>query len=128
MRELDQGHSLPPKRARKPGGGRKKLTEKDPTLREDLEKLVAPDTRGDPESPLKWTIKSTRVLRDELLKEHHTISHVKVAELLDGAGYRLQAQRKTKEGADHPDRDQQFRHINERAKEFLQAEDPVISD
>jgi len=127
MRELDQGQSLPPQRSRKPGGGRKQLTEKDPTLREDLEKLVAPDTRGDPESPLKWTVKSTRVLRDELLKEHHTISHVKVAELLDGAGYSLQAQRKTKEGADHPDRDQQFRHINERAQEFLQAGDPVIS-
>ena len=127
LRELDQGHALPPQRSRKPGGGRKQLTEKDPTLREDLEKLVAPDTRGDPESPLKWTVKSTRVLRDELLKEHHTISHVKVAELLDGAGYSLQAQRKTKEGADHPDRDQQFRHINERAKEFLQAGDPVIS-
>jgi Rhodopirellula transposase DDE domain len=127
MRELDQGHSLPPERSRKPGGGRKKLTEKDPTLREDLEKLVAPDTRGDPESPLKWTVKSTRVLRDELLKEHHKISHVKVAELLAGAGYSLQAQRKTMEGADHADRDEQFRHINERAKEFLQAGDPVIS-
>jgi len=127
MRELDQGHSLAPKRARKPGGGRKKLTEKDPTLREDLEKLVAPDTRGDPQSPLKWTVKSTRVLRDELLKAHHTLSHVKVAELLDGAGYSLQAQRKTKEGADHPDRDEQFGHINERAKKFLHAGDPVIS-
>ena len=127
MRELDQGHSLPPERSRKPGGGRKKLTEKDPTLREDLEKLVAPDTRGDPESPLKWTVKSTRVLRDELLKEHHKLSHVKVAELLDEAGYSLQAQRKTKAGANHPDRDEQFRHINERAKEFLQAGDPVIS-
>jgi hypothetical protein len=78
MRELDQGQSLPPKRSRKPGGGRKKLTEKDPTLKEDLEKLVAPDTCGDPESPLKWTVKSTRVLRDELLKAHHTLSHVTV--------------------------------------------------
>jgi hypothetical protein len=127
MRELEQGHSLPPQRSRKPGGGRKKLTEQDPTLREELEKLVAPDTRGDPESPLKWTVKSTRVLRDQLLKEHHTISHVKVAELLDEAGYSLQAQRKTREGADHPNRDQQFGHINQRAKEFLQAGDPVIS-
>lgn len=127
MRELEQGPALPPQRSRKPGGGRKQLTEKDPTLREDLEKLVAPDTRGDPASPLKWTVKSTRVLRDELLKEHHQLSHVKVAALLEEAGYSLQAQRKTKEGADHADRDEQFRHINQRAKEFLQAGDPVIS-
>ena len=103
------------------------MTEKDPTLREDLAKLVAPDTRGDPQSPLKWTVKSTRVLGDELLKEHHPISHVKVAELLDEAGYSLQAQRKTREGADHPDRDQQFGHLNQRAQEFLKAGDPVIA-
>src|SRR5215467_10364412 len=75
LRELDQGQALPRQRSRKAGGGRNQLTEKDPTLREDLEKLVAPDTRGDPQSPLKWTVKSTRVLRDELLKQHHTLSH-----------------------------------------------------
>jgi len=119
--------TLAPERSRRAGGGRKELTKKDPTLPEDLEKLVAPDTRGDPESTLRWTVKSTRTLRDELAKKEHHISHVKVAKLLNTAGYSLQANRKTREGTDHPDRDAQFRYINEHAQAFLQAGDPVIS-
>lgn len=127
MQEIKKGITLSPERSRKDGGGRKALTKKDPTLQRDLENLVAPETRGDPESSLRWTIQSTRLLRDELVKQHHRISHVKVAELLDAAGYSLQANRKTREGMDHPDRDAQFRHINKEAKVFLKAGDPVIS-
>jgi len=127
IQELAEVQTLAPERSRRAGGGRKELTKKDPTLPEDLEKLVAPDTRGDPESTLRWTVKSTRTLRDELAKKEHHISHVKVAKLLNTAGYSLQANRKTREGTDHPDRDAQFRYINEHAQAFLQAGDPVIS-
>jgi len=127
IRELGEKQTLPPERSRQAGGGRKKLAEKDLTLKKDLEELVAPDTRGDPESSLLWTVKSTRTLQDALRKKRHKISHVKVAELLDEAGYSLQANRKTREGTDHPDRDAQFRHINDTAQAFLRAGDPVIS-
>jgi hypothetical protein len=127
IQELAEVQTLAPERSRRAGGGRKELTKKDPTLSEDLEKLVTPDTRGDPESTLRWTVKSTRTLRDELAKKEHHISHVKVAKLLNRAGYSLQAHRKTREGTDHPDRDAQFRYINEQAQVFLQAGDPVIS-
>lgn len=127
IRELGERQGLSPEQSRRPGGGRKELTKKDPTLQEDLEKLIAPDTRGDPDSSLRWTVKSTRTLQEELAKQKHRVSHVKIAELLDRDGYSLQANRKTREGMNHPDRDLQFQHINDQANAFLRAGDPVIS-
>lgn len=114
-------------RIRRPGGGRKKATDKDPTLRADLERLVESSTRGDPESPLLWTCKSVRQLAKELQQQGHQVSHQLVSELLHELGYSLQANRKTLEGAQHPDRDAQFEHINRRSRLFLRAGDPVIS-
>jgi hypothetical protein len=114
-------------RVRRPGGGRKKTVDKDPTLRRDLEALVEPGTRGDPESPLRWTCKSVRTLAAELRERGHQVSHQLVAELLREAGYRLQGNRKTREGGDHPDRDAQFAHISAAAESYLAAGDPVIS-
>jgi hypothetical protein len=114
-------------RIRRPGGGRKKTTEKDPTLRDDLERLVEPVSRGDPESPLRWTCKSVRKLAEELNCQGHQISAHLVADLLHELGYRLQANRKTREGDSHPDRDGQFAHINDTVQEYLAADDPVIS-
>ena len=84
-------------------------------------------TRGDPESPLKWVSKSTRKLADELNKNGHRVSHVVVAETLRTMGYSLQANKKTKEGGNHPDRDKQFEFINDKTKEFQKNEQPVIS-
>jgi hypothetical protein len=92
-----------------------------------LESLVEPLTRGDPESPLRWTCKSTRTLAKETTRSNRPISHEKVAQLLRDMDYSLQGNRKTEEGADHPDRDAQFRHINERVSEALAAGKPVIS-
>lgn len=114
-------------RVRKPGGGRKKTVEKDLTLKKDLESLVEPATRGDPESPLRWTIKSIRTLADELKIQGHQTSHRMVAELLKELGYSLQSNRKTLEGASHPDRNLQFEHINRKATEHFKAGNPVIS-
>lgn len=114
-------------RIRKEGGGRKKITENQPTLNEALETLVSPGTRGDPESPLKWTTKSLRKLEDELKAQSYTISYGKVKELLTEMGYSLQAQAKVKEGKNHPDRDKQFGYINNTSKEFLASGNPVIS-
>lgn len=114
-------------RIRKAGGGRKKTIDKDPTLRNDLERLVEPVTRGDPESPLRWTCKSVRRLAQELKTMGHQTSHRMVAELLHEQGYSLQANRKTLEGTSHPDRNAQFEHIEQRVHEFLAANDPVIS-
>jgi hypothetical protein len=99
----------------------------DPTLRADLERLDEPSTRGDPESPLRWTCKSVRRLASELQGKGHAVSYQKVAELLHALGYSLQANRKTREGAEHPDRDAQFAHLNTTAEAFLAAGDPVIS-
>jgi hypothetical protein len=116
------------KRIRAVGGGRKPIDEYDPTLRGDLERLVDPVTRGDPESALRWTCKSTRQLAAALLDQGHVVGRQKVADLLAELGYSLQANRKTKEGsADHPDRDQQFNYINDQAKAFQQRRQPVIS-
>jgi transposase len=112
---------------RRPGGGRKKATEKDRSLVTDLEQLVEPTTRGDPETPLRWTCKSVRQLADELQHQGHRASHQLVSELLSELGYSLQANRKTIEGSSHPDRDAQFEHINRRVRLFLRAGDPVIS-
>ena len=116
------------KRIRAVGGGRKPIKEYDPTLRSDLERLVDPVTRGDPESPLRWTCKSTRQLAAALEEQGHVVGRQKVADLLAELGYSLQANRKTKEGsADHPDRDQQFNYINEQATAFQNQKQPVIS-
>jgi hypothetical protein len=114
-------------RVRRPGGGRKQLIEIDPTLWEALEKMIDPLTRGDPESPLRWTCKSTRRLAEELTRQRHHVSDRTVAALLKSAGYSLQANRKTNEGASHPDRDAQFGYINRRVREFQRQQQPVIS-
>ena len=114
-------------RIRKAGGGRKKTVAKDPTLKSDLEQLVEPATRGDPDSPLRWTCKSVRRLAQELKTMGHQTSHRMVADLLHELGYSLQANRKTLEGTRHPDRNAQFEHIERRVQEFLAAHDPVIS-
>jgi len=114
-------------RVRAPGGGRKPLTTEDPTLVHDLEALVEPVTRGDPMSPLRWTCKSTRQLAAELVRQGHQVSHQTVADLLHALDYSLQGTRKTKEGADHPDRDAQFVYINEQTRAFQQRGQPAIS-
>jgi transposase len=114
-------------RIRRPGGGRKKATEKDPSLCADLEELIEPSTRGDPESPLRWTCKSLRHLARELQRKGHQISYQLVSEMLHELDYSLQANRKTVEGTEHPDRDAQFEHINREVGLFLRAGDPVIS-
>jgi hypothetical protein len=125
--ELKEEHPLPPDRCRRPGGGRKKILEKDKTLAKDLKELVKDTTRGDPESPLKWTTKSTRNLAQELQRQQHQVSHMTVSNLLKDDGYSLQANSKTNEGKDHPDRDEQFRYINKQAKDYLFTGDPLIS-
>lgn len=112
---------------RRPGGGRKKTVDSDPTLKEDLEKLINPAERGDPESPLRWTSKSVRHLAMELKRMGHQTSHRMVAEMLHDMGYSLQANRKVLEGSSHPDRDAQFEHINRQAQEYFETCDPVIS-
>jgi hypothetical protein len=114
-------------RVRRPGGGRKRIAERDAAVVRDLEKLVEPVTRGDPESPLRWTCKSVRRLAEELKRQGHTISYPVVAELLRELGYSLQANRKSKEGSGHPDRNAQFEHINGKVKRFLASKQPVIS-
>jgi len=122
-----KGPALPKGRIRRPGAGRPKATMRDPKLREDLERLIEPTTRGDPESPLRWTCKSVRQLAGALQKQGHAISHQTVAQLLHEMGYSLQANRKTIEGSHHPDRNAQFEHINEAVQLQLRLEEPVIS-
>jgi len=114
-------------RSRRPGGGRKKTTEKDPTLLSDLRVLVESTTRGDPESPLLWTARSQRNLVAALRKQGHQTSKNMVARLLKQLGYSLQANRKRLEGAQHPDRNAQFEHISEMLRRQLEANEPVIS-
>jgi len=118
---------IPDDKIRAPGGGRKKSVEKDPTLLSDLETLIEPTSRGDPESPLRWTSKSLRKLAKELQKIGHKVSHARVADMLHMLGYSLQANKKTIEGTEHPDRDDQFKHINEKCKTFQDEKQPVIS-
>ncbi len=118
---------LPPGRVRRSGAGRPSLLEVDPSLPEVLEGLVEPLARGDPESPLRWTSKSTRTLAAELARNKHPASHEKVAQILRQMEYSLQGNRKTEEGSDHPDRDAQFRHINQEVARALAAGRPVIS-
>jgi len=127
IRELECGERLPAGRVRRAGAGRKPLTETDPTLLEDLKALMEADTRGDPGSPLLWTAKGVRQLAAALREGGHRVHFASVAKLLRGLGYSLQANRKTKEGASHPDRDAQFRHINETVKAAIAAGEPVIS-
>ena len=127
MQEIEAGTAPPPGRVRRPGAGRKKITAHDPGLMPALERLIKPGTRGDPESPLRWTCKSTRTLAGQLTRHKHPISHMKVAQLLHEQGYSLQGNRKTEEGGDHPDRDGQFRHINTEVKRALAKGTPVIS-
>jgi hypothetical protein len=127
LKEIVAGAALPPGRVRRPGAGRKKITAHDPRLAGALERLIDPDTRGDPETPLRWTCKSTRTLAARLTRRRHPISHAKVAQLLHAQGYSLQGNRKTEEGGDHPDRDAQFRHINTQVRRTLAKGAPVIS-
>jgi len=114
-------------RVRRPGGGRRPLAETDPDLLAALETLVEPTTRGDPESPLRWTCKSIRRLAEELTRENHPVGAVTVAKLLRQAGYSLQANRKTREGASHPDRNAQFEYINASVQRFLNGGQPAVS-
>jgi transposase len=127
IRELESGETLAPGRVRRPGGGRKPLAEKDPTLLSDLERLVDDDSRGDPERPLRWTAKSVRQLADALRELGHEVHFTSVAKLLRQLGYSLQANVKTREGSRHPDRDAQFDHINQAVQAALDEGQPVIS-
>ena len=126
--ELAQpGGPEPGGRVRRPGAGRPRLTERDPGLLGALDRLVDPDTRGDPESPLRWTCKSTRQLATALTEAGHPVSADTVGRLLRQQGYALQRTAKTLEGRQHPDRDAQFRYISEQAREHLAAAQPVVS-
>ena len=127
LHELQAGESAGPGRVRRAGGGRKSLLAKDPSLLSDLEGLVEPTASGDPESPLRWTSKSVRVLATHLKASGHSVSYQLVSELLANTGYSLQANRKAREGTDHPDRDEQFRYINRLVREFQGDGQPVIS-
>ena len=127
MHELDSGEKLPPPRVRRAGAGRKAAKTLDPGLVDALQELVEPVTRGDPESPLRWTCKSLRRLSEELRAQGHQASHTLVGQLLHEAGYSLQANRKTREGANHPDRNAQFEHINRRVRRQLKRGSPAIS-
>jgi hypothetical protein len=124
--EIDQGPEVTG-RVRRPGAGRPEAPAQDPGLMAALDALVEPNARGDPTSPLRWTAKSTRTLADELTRQGHRVSASTVAGLLTGLGYSLQATSKQVEGAQHPDRDGQFRYLNEQARAHLAAGQPVIS-
>jgi hypothetical protein len=127
-RRADQPQDdVAPERVRAPGGGRHRIEQGDSTLLTALRTLVESSTRGDPQSPLCWTSKSTRRLAEELRREGHTVSHQTIAALLSDLDYSLQANSKTKEGQDHPDRDAQFEHINQQVCAFHREGQPVIS-
>lgn len=125
--ELKSPAAVPPGRIRRVGGGRKKAVDLDPSFRTDLERLLESTTRGDPEAPLRWTCKSVRNLTAELNRMKHVVSHQVVADLLHKLGYSLQANSKTKEGTSHPDRNEQFEHLNGKVKWCLSRRQPVIS-
>lgn len=127
LSELADPRRLDQARIRHAGGGRKKLTATYPTLLVDVEALVEPLSRGDPESPLRWTCKSTYNLAEELQRQGKQISQRTVCDLLSDLGYSLQANRKTKEGTAHPDRNAQFEYINQKVIAFQKRQDPVIS-
>jgi transposase len=125
--ELSEAAVHPPGRVRRVGGGRKKTVTQDLSLLRDLELLVEPVTRGDPESPLRWTCKSLRKLAEELRRMGHRTSHQLVGRMLHDLGYSLQANSKTLEGSKHPDRNAQFEYLNRRVKRQIQQRQPVIS-
>lgn len=128
LREVERGAvGLGDGRVRRTGAGRPRTVERDATLRPDLEALIEPTSRGDPESPLRWTCKSIRRLAEELTRKGHKTSHRMVAELLHEMGYRLQANRKVLEGSSHPDRNAQFEHLNAAVQLQLSLGEPVIS-
>ena len=127
IREI-HADSLPfPDRQRRPGGGRRSREREQPKLMEALQRLVESVSRGDPMSPLRWSCKSMRILAEELKRRKFSISHTKVGELLKKKGYSLQANHKTREGKQHPDRNAQFEHINRRVKACLRQEQPAVS-
>jgi DDE family transposase len=127
LAELESGERLERGEVRRAGGGRRPVVEVDPSVVKDLDRLIDPVTRGDPESPLRWTSKSLAKLREALVGMGHEISERTLGKLLKGQGFRLQANQKTREGSQHPDRDQQFEHINETVKTALATGQPVIS-
>lgn len=130
LRELDLSSSsraIAAERVRSPGGGRRPLTQSDPDLLDALERLIDPATRGDPMSPLRWTCKSTDKLAEELTRQNHPVSDRTVAMLLKQQGYSLQANRNTREGSSHPDRNAQFGYINRQVMAFQKRQQPVIS-
>jgi len=127
QRELADPANVTPGRVRRPGGGRKKARTADPTLTADLEHLVEPLSRGDPQSPLRWTCKSVRTLASTLRRMGHVVSHRVVWSILHELNYSLQANRKLEEGSQHPDRNAQFEHINARVRREMKAGNPVIS-
>jgi transposase len=127
FQELNSRELLAPERQRRPGAGRKSRADEQPTLIVALEALVEPTSRGDPISPLRWTCKSLANLADELAQQGFVVSHTTVGQLLKQAGYSLQANRKTREGKDHPDRDAQFAHINRRVAAYRRGGRPAIS-
>ena len=129
IREVESGahEALGPERIRRLGGGRKRAAEKDATLVADLESLVEPTTSGDPDSPLRWTSKSLRHVSEEMQAMGHDVSHRLVADLLHECGYSLQANRKKREGPQHPDWDAQFRYINDWVRRFQKQHQPTIS-
>ncbi len=126
-KEVDSGGGLPAERIRRPGGGRKRNIDKDPDLLLELDDLVSPESRGDPMSPLRWTLKSTYALAEALRAKGFEIGATLVGQLLHQMGYSLQATAKQKEGAQHRDRNAQFRYINDTAVAFMADDQPVIS-
>ena len=125
--EVQLGAVVNPGRIRQPGGGRKPTVALDPTLAADLDALVEPTAAGDPNSPLRWTSKSLRTLAAELQAMGHAVSYQLVGELLSASGYTLQANRKTREGSSHPDRDAQFRYLNDQVSQSQSQGQPVVS-
>ena len=125
--DLKDPTALAPGRVRKQGGGRKRAIDKDASLKTDLQSLLESTTRGDPQAALRWTSKSVRQLTAELKRMGHQVSHQVVADLLHELGYSLQANRKTKEGSSHPDRNAQFEHLNGKVKWSVSRQQPVIS-
>jgi hypothetical protein len=127
LREIRSAGERVAGRVRRPGGGRKPVTVLEPALVAALDRLVEPTSRGDPQSPLRWTCKSTRRLAEELQAQGYSVSHTVVAALLKDQGYRLQGNRKNREGRNHPDRNAQFEFINRRVKRQLATGQPAIS-
>ena len=127
LRRQETAETSPGPGVRRPGAGRKRLRETDPGLDHALDALVDPMTRGHPETPLRWTCKSTRKLAEELRRQHHPVSDRTVAALLLAEGYSLQANRKTAEGKQHPDRNAQFEYIHRQVLTFLRRCQPIVS-